>query len=96
VERDDRAELLRLRDRVHKLGGSFAGVLQRLRAVEAWQRRYGPVIETMSRSDEIAAGVAEELRRRGSAQFTLWQKLAALVVAASALAGVILQAAHGL
>jgi hypothetical protein len=92
VERDDRAELLRLRDRVHKLAGTSAGLLERLRAVEAWQRDYGPVIDAMQRSDEIAAGVAEELRRRGSAQFTFWQKLAGAVVAASALAGVILQA----
>jgi hypothetical protein len=96
VERDDRAELLRLRDRVHRLAGSSAGLLVRVEALEAWQQHYGPVIETMLRSDEIAAGVAEALRKRGSAQFTLWQKLAALVVAASALAGVILQAAHGL
>lgn len=69
--RDDHAEILRLRNRVHKLAGTVTALGYRVDELEKLE----PAINEVLLAQRVAAGVRQALEESSSGRFTLWQKL---------------------
>ena len=82
---DVNAELLRLRDRYHKLNGTVQGLGWKLRLLDdqvaELRRRLDALeqeFEDMTKTDEIADAVTSALSAQRKHRFTFWHKLAGL------------------
>jgi hypothetical protein len=102
VERDDRTELLLLRERVHELAGTVAGMRERMSVLEVRAvRRNGPIVEEMRETkraverlnDETAtrAEIKRELAAHSEFRLSTGAKLVAAFTGLSVLALQILQ-----
>jgi hypothetical protein len=81
-------EILRLRDRVHRVEGDVRGLAIHVREFEEWRRRIDPVVAEMREADRIADAVAQRMTQDRARMFTdaqVWAGIAAAGVAAVAL-----------
>jgi hypothetical protein len=83
----DHDEILRLRDRLHELDGTVAGLVYRQRTLEAGVERLGvdvraltAAVAELSNADKIAQAVTAAVRNDRKHTFTIWQKIAAALV----------------
>ena len=89
----DDAELLRLRDRVHKLSNDVLGLRYEIDALREWRvevrlqlEQVEYELEGMLKADEVAEAVAEKMSEQHTFHLTLVQKTAAIAVGVVAVA----------
>lgn len=83
---DDHAEILRARERLHKLEAFQYAAASRLRHMEQRLDRLEPSVEALVRQDELAEAVADKVKDLRGELFTGVQKVGALTVGLVALA----------
>lgn len=86
ADRDDHAEILRARDRLHRLEAAVAANTMRVQALQPRMDKVEVKVEALARADEIAGAVADKLHERRAQLFTVPQKVAAALVGAVAVA----------
>lgn len=69
--RDDHAEILRLRNRVHALQKDLMGLTYRVEDLEKLE----PAINEVLLAQRVAVGVKRVLDEDSSTRFTRWQKI---------------------
>jgi uncharacterized protein YigA (DUF484 family) len=92
-DRDLERELLRARDRLHRLEKSEVAIIARVQRNEKRIDDLVPRVEALARADEIADAVAHAMANRRGLMLTRWQKWVAigggLAVAASEIVRVV-------
>lgn len=91
---DDHEEILRLRQRLHDLANTVTTIELRVAGVQKKCDALEVDVAAMMEEDKIAAAVAARLRRDRSAMFSFPIKLAAFLVALSAVADFVLRVTH--
>lgn len=88
---DDHAEILRLRERVHKITSDVAANRVTLQAMVLRLDKLTSAVEVMAQEDAIAKAVTERMKRERAEMFSRPAKVAAFIVSVCAIAGFVLQ-----
>lgn len=86
MERDERDEILRLRDRMHAVEGKAAALEWLVDDLREWRAQARTQLEDLVKADDVAEAVAERMKRDRALGLTFVQKAAAFVVGAVLLA----------
>lgn len=89
----DHDEILRIRERLHKLAADVGAINYRQQDGDRWRRgvdrqiaRLQRKVDSMSHADEIASKVTEALQAQRAGNFSTLQKVVGAIVAIIALA----------
>jgi hypothetical protein len=85
-ERDDHDEIIRIRERLHKLEGGHAITMQAVKRNEGILARLEPRLQRLEQSDAVDRAVSEMKHELRGELFSTWQKVGAGCVGIVALA----------
>lgn len=91
---DDHDEILRTRERLHRIESTATAIDWRLKRLTEKVDEMSPQVAALARADEIADAVSARMSSQQTVRFTRWQRAGAAVVALAAVADVIARFIH--
>lgn len=81
------AELVRCRERLHKLEAAVQALRYRADSVQEWRSRIDPIVSELRETDRIAAEVARKMKEQTSFHLTTVQRRVAYAAGGFAILG---------